>query len=545
MIVLGTNTISAFARLPHDSSSAIVSDGQVIACAEEERFVRKKNTRLAPLHSRSFCLHTLGIELKDVDYLAIGNNPYSRLRNLHLERSLTQTLHKLMEIYASTKERYELQKLVKRGVYFVDHHLSHAASAYYGSGFSEANVLVIDSAGESESVSFFIGRGTDLKLVWRMLINGEGMPSVGKYYGLISKFIGFTPFQAGRTMGLAPYGTPLPELLSTFSIENHNRWTVDGKRMWEIGKRFKRGKNEALSNIHRDMAATAQLIAEQSVINLARDAFENSKIKNFVLAGGVALNCNINTKLLSQDYCDKLFVPPMANDSGIALGAALYVSQKKNSLQPFRYEHSYFGPEYSAEQIERALLAAGLIYSRLDDIEGQAAKLICNGKIIGWFQGRMEIGPRALGNRSILGDPTAAGMQDKINGKVKKRELWRPFGAAVIQENATQYFAGTEKAVDSPFMLYAFPIKDTYRTTFPAVTHVDGSCRIQTVTLESNPRFYRLLKSIEKINGHAMVLNTSFNVDGEPIVCSPTDAIRDFLNSGMEALVIGDYLVEK
>lgn len=546
MIVLGINHLPGSPNLPHDTSAAIIRDGEIIAAAEEERFNRIRHTRGTAKHALEYCLEATGITLKQVDAIAFANNPYALFRNWRVDHSPKSICKHI--IIAANVEYYmrSFSRKAKAKIHLVDHHMAHAACGYLTSGMDKANVLTIDTRGESETFAFYEGREQNLKRIWDIPYAPTIGGSFGSCYQEITYLLELGKWGEGKTMGLAAYGKPEMDMSETLSVENHLRFKLNGIGMRSRFKNLKRLDSSApLTQEHKNLAASVQLALENAVINLAKEAFNHTGIRNFVLSGGVALNCSLNTKLLEQDFCDRIYIPPAANDGGGPLGAALYLSTKLGTPIVSRPPTAYHGPSYDNHEIEEHLKKAKLKYQKLDHVEDSAAELITSGKIIGWFQGRMELGPRALGNRSILADPTISGINDKINREVKYRELWRPFGASIIQEKANEYFHGFEKCDESPFMLQTFQVKEPYHKSFPAIVHIDGRSRLQTVREQQNPRLYKLLKSIEKINAHPILLNTSFNRRNEPIVCSPSDAISCFFNSALDALVIGDFLIEK
>ena len=370
--------------------------------------------------------------------------------------------------------------------------------------------------------------------------------SIGLIYTRVTGFLNLGVNGEGKTMGLASYGKPIYDFSSILSITNHKKYKIDRRNISKKYSELERKDPTApLSDNHNNLAASLQNALEQSMVNLAKEAYEKSGIRNFALAGGVALNCNTNSKILEQDFCEEIFIQPASSDGGAALGAALEASAINGELPDFTMEHAYWGPSFTNDEIEKALQDAKANYTFHENIEEETAKLICQGNIVGWFQGAMEIGPRALGNRSILADPTRKGINDDINKFVKHREIWRPFAPSVAEEDAIRYFEGVDKAKDSPFMLHTFFVKEEYKDTFPAIVHVDGSSRIQTVRKEQNDRYYNLLKEIEKINGHPIVLDTSFNDKGEPIVCTPKDALKCFFSTGFDVLAVGNFIVKK
>lgn len=547
MKVLGVNQIPGMLSWMHDSSAALVADGELIATAEEERFSRVRHHRGFPHQALAFCLKQGGIALSDADYIAVPYSPYAFLKHPNLR------LEPLLRNFFNSGVCQHYRRSTRRGagvpVVFVPHHLAHAASAYYGSGFERANILTIDGSGETESFALFVGEAGRIRRVWDIPLStyfgGGKWRSIGLIYTSVTSLLALGVNGEGKTMGLASYGEPTLDFSDILNIRTHREYRIDRRRLLQKYGRLQRKEGEPLNQEHKNLAASLQRALESSIVNLAREAHSWSGIRNFCLAGGVALNCNTNSEILKQDFCDSVFIQPAANDGGIALGAALEVSARLGTPVTQRLTHAYLGSEYSSAEIEALLKGAHVPYRQETDIAGKAAQLIARGKIIGWFQGRMEMGPRSLGNRSILADPSLPGMNDRVNKEVKHRESWRPFAPSVIEEAAPRYFEGLEKAKESPFMLHTFYVKEEYRKTFPAITHVDYSSRIQTVRRDQNERYYALLKALEKQTGHPMALNTSFNDKNEPIVCSPKDALRCFFSTGLDALAIGDFLLEK
>ncbi len=548
MNILGINQIPGMLSWMHDSAAALVQDGVIIASAEEERFNRVRHHRGYPRHAIEYCLKTGGITMKDVDYIALAYNPYAFLKrpNLHWQ-SLARNVFNIGACIAYGKQ---IQKETNAQVVYVPHHLSHAASAYYCSGYDKANILTVDGSGETESFAFFVGEHGSIKRVWDIplasFMSAGKWRSIGLIYTSVTSLLNLGVNAEGKTMGLASYGEPTFDFSEILHITTHTNYKIDRRKLLSLYGHMQKKDKTPLTQEDKNLAASLQKALEQSIVHLAKEAYAYTGIKNFCLAGGVTLNCNTNSEILKQDFCDALFVQPAANDGGIALGAALEVAaQQKEVSAQTKIINAYYGPEYTNEEIEKLLQGAKVKYRKAEDIATETAELITQGNIVAWFQGRMEMGPRALGNRSILADPTIHGMDDKINTEVKHREVWRPFAPSVTHEAAATYFQGIEDNQESPFMLHTFYVKEAYAHTFPAITHVDGSSRIQTVRPEQNKRYYDLLKAMEKKNGHPIVLNTSFNDKGEPIVCSPYDALRCFFATGIDALAIGDFILEK
>jgi len=501
--------------------------------------------------------------LNDVDRISVGwGSPVQ-----HFKRELLLALRRpiLLPNYKNWTSSYKKEKQYplfkdKRISYHL-HHLSHASSAFHLSGFKKANVITMDGRGESSST--LLGEGTDAKDI-RVFKEFSLLNSIGALYESFTDYLGFTRHShEGKVMGLASYGTPLnyDNILvmkkNGYSLETSQRYLsmLNGIRRKLMGKKVDslkellkanygppRGKNDPILRRHQDIAATIQFIQEKVVQRLAEMLYDKTGIKNFCLAGGSSLNCVSNGKLLENDFVQDIFVQPASSDSGTAIGAA-YLEWIKITGKPssFKMEHAYWGPEYTDDQILAELKKTKLKYKYYKDIPGVAAEKVAKGKIIGWFQGRMEIGPRALGNRSILANPTDKKMKDKVNLQVKHRENWRPFCPSLLNEARKDYF---EMDYPSPFMILSFKVKEEMLNKVPSVIHVDKTARPQTVEKKHNPRYYDLIKDLGGLTGHPIVLNTSFNDREEPLVCSPLDAINCFKRTNLDYLAIGNYLVE-
>ncbi|MCB0369026.1 MAG: hypothetical protein KDD45_06120 [Bdellovibrionales bacterium] len=549
MNILGINQVPGMVAWMHDSAAAVVVDGKIVATAEEERFNRIRHSRGNPRLAIDYCLSEAGLSIQDIDVIAIANNPYAPFKRLRPNLYPTALVRDIINIIIFEYQKRKWIKESNAKVIFVDHHLAHAASTYYCSGFDEANVITVDGSGETESFAFYEGKGNKLRRVWDIPLGSvfakKKGQSIGGIYTGVTNFLSLGLHGEGKTMGLASYGKPTFDFSDILNIETHKKFSINRKNIELKYREFKREKSDPITVDHKNLAASLQKALEDSIASLAKEAYDYNKIENFAFAGGVTLNCNTNTKVLLEDFCKDLFVQPAANDGGLALGAALYASAESGEVMNERMPNAYYGPGYTNEEIEKILKNSKLKYTHHSDIEAVVAKLLTEGNIVSWFQGRMEVGPRALGNRSIIADPTIEGISDKINEDVKHREVWRPFAPSVAAEVASKYFEGVDKTGESPFMLHTFYVRDEYRGMFPAITHVDGSSRIQTVRPDQNKRYHTLLKEIEKLNGHAMVLNTSFNDKGEPIVCTPQDAIRCYSATGIDALAIGNFLLKK
>ena len=551
MKILGINQVANIVSWQHDAAAALVIDGNIIATAEEERFNRIRHARGFPTKAIEYCLKEGRMTLQDIDVIAVGYNPYAFLQKGRIPLHPVTLAQYIANIFIYERKLRSFAKEAGAKVHYVDHHMAHAASTYHCSGFNEANVLTIDGAGETETFAYFAGKKGKLKRIWDIPLDirfgTRVTSSFGLVYTSVTTLLGLGTSAEGKTMGLASYGTARFDFSKIMSVRSHTDYTLDRSKVRELyGKYARTSSKEELTQDHKDIAASLQHALEESLVTLAREVYEHSGVKNFALAGGVALNCNTNQRILDEDFCDGLFVIPAAHDGGVALGAALSTAETLGDAIPMkRLETAYLGPEYTDQEIESILKEAKVHYQKVDDIENKVAELLSNGKIVGWFQGRMEMGPRALCNRTILANPTMADMADKVNADVKHREKWRPFAPAVLLEEASTYFTGLEKEKESPFMLRVSYVREQYRDKIPAVTHFDGSARMQTISATQNPRTYKLLQEVKKRWGIPMVMNTSFNDNGEPIVCSPKDAIRCYFGTGFDALAIGNFLLIK
>jgi carbamoyltransferase len=496
-----------------------------------------------------YCLKEGGITFSDIDIIAVGYNPWAFLARGRINLWPHNFAKDFANLFIFLWYMKRLARESGARVVYIDHHLAHAASTYRCSGFTSANILTVDGSGETETLAFFRGENGAIAPVWDIPLGGpfskKKWNSIGLVYSRITNMLSLGVHGEGKTMGLASYGEPRYDMSDILSVRSHQDYAIDRRNLTVHYAHLGRTSGEPITQKHKDLAASVQKALEDSIVAIAREAHRTTGFRNFAVAGGVMLNCNTNSRILAEDFCDALFAQAAASDGGIALGAALEAAARAGEPADFRMEYAYWGPEWSDDEIATVLDGAKASYTRHKDIEAQAAKHILAGQIVAWFQGRMELGPRALGNRSILADPTVKGINDRINEHVKHRETWRPFAPSVVEEAAPRYFEGVEKAKESPFMLHTFFVKKEYEHAFPAITHIDGSSRIQTVREDQNPRYYRLLKEMEKKNGHPMVLNTSFNDAGEPIVCTPKDALRCFFSTGIDVLVIGDCVVAK
>lgn len=593
--------ISAFY---HDSAAVLIVDGEIIAAAQEERFTRKKHDPSFPMHAVNYVLQEAGISYKDLTAIAFYDKPLLKFERL-LETCHAFAPRGLLSFVSSIpvwiKEKLFMKKLLRKQcrqfgkdkipILFPEHHLSHAASAYYPSPFEEAAVLTIDGVGEWATVTICEGRSNQVRIYKELRFPH----SIGLLYSAFTYYLGFRVNSGEyKLMGLAPYGNPgspqteefkqkiLAELVdiredgSILLNMDYFDYTIKlrmiNDKKWESLFGLSRRKPESeISQVHMNLALAIQEVTETIVIALARTAQKITNSKNLVMAGGVALNCVANSKIVDAGIFDHIWIQPAAGDAGGALGAAyaafhiFYKQQKKTSLTSDSMKGSYLGPQYNDRDILRSVRKYEASYSYFEnfaELTSAVSQMIAEGNVTGWFQDRMEFGPRALGNRSILGDPRNPGMQKIINLKIKSREGFRPFAPGVLIEDASLYF---KINLPSPYMLFVGSIREELRkpepanyhdldlsnrlyhirSGIPAITHVDYSSRIQTVSKDSNPKFWQLINDFKKITGYGMLINTSFNVRGEPIVCSPEDAYLVFMKTEMDYLVMGNYIFDK
>ena len=547
----------------HDSSACITRDGEVLFAIAEERLSRVKNDARFPELSIRACLEFTGIRAEELDYVCFGWPPISAAVRHDLKCMIagSQPLDyvsaaSLFRRYMSfTRQRNGERPFLERFAAskakfrFVDHHLAHAISAYAYSGFDDAAVLILDGRGAWEASSLWHGRDGKLEHIWTI----PWPNSLGLFYAQFTHFLGFTPYSdEWKVMGLAPFGEPGINLRE-FIIPDDNPYKVSTRLLLgrssaplaEIVSRLgpKRVPESEINAGHKNVAFAVQEACEEAMMTLARAAVKKTGSRNLCLAGGVALNSKANGKILSTGIVDRIFVQPAAGDDGVALGAALAPYMDNGGKLPVqKMRDAYLGPASSDDEIQKILETYKLRATRVADPAAVAAEMLADGKILGWFQGRMEFGPRALGSRSILADPRDPEMNAKVNNAVKFREAWRPFAPSMLAEVANEYI---ESATDSPFMVLTAQVRPEKRSVIPAVTHVDGSARPQTVERDVSPLYWRLIREFGNRTGVPVVMNTSFNLRGEPIVCAPTDAVRTFFSSGMDALVIGSFVVEK
>lgn len=551
MKILGINQVTGLVSGMHDSAAALVVDGKLVATMEEERFNRQRHHKGTPHKAIEYCLKEAGISRTDIDIVAVSYNPFGFLKRGFFFLSPWDMFAYVANIFVFLRGVRRLAKSCGGAkIVWVDHHLAHAASAYRCAGFTDANVMTLDGAGETDTAGLFHGKSGTLTRLATLPIafrtDRRPWRSIGKTYTELTSFLKLGENAEGKTMGLASYGTPRFDFSKVLAIRSWSDWNIDRRNIRKLyGQYERKSGSNPITQDHKDLAASLQAALEDAFVALGKDAHARTGSRNFALAGGVALNCNSNSRLLLSDVADAVFIQPAAHDGGVALGAALEAMHRAGDGDFVDFPNAYWGPAYSNADIERLLKEAKVSYRKSDAVAKDTAAYIKDGRIVGWFQGRSEIGPRALGNRSILANPQIPGMNDKINEEVKHREVWRPFAPSLAAESASTYFEGLDKAEESPYMLHTFYVKEAFRPVFPAITHIDGSARIQTVSAAQNPRFHELLLAVGEATGHPMVLNTSFNDKGEPIVCSAFDALRCFYSTGIDVLVLGDYIVEK
>lgn len=602
---MGSDYILGVSAFYHDSAACLIRDGEIVAAAQEERFTRKKHDSNFPTHAVEFCLKNENITPADLKYVAFYDKPWIKFERL-LETYLAfaprgfASFLKSMPLWI--KEKLWMGDVVKEELgysgelVYPEHHQSHAASAFYPSPFESAAVLTIDGVGEWATASWGVGRRNRLELMSELRFPH----SLGLLYSAFTYYTGFKVNSGEyKVMGLAPYGEPkyvdliLNHLLDLredgsfrmdMSYFNYCQGlTMTSEKFHKLFGGPPRKSESQLTQREMDLARSVQEVTEIVMLKMARHVRNETGERNLCLAGGVALNCVANGKIQKEKIFERIWIQPAAGDAGGALGAALFAwhqvmdKPRTPSTGLDKQYGSYLGPQYSPEEIESALKSAGAVFKRIDDLAPSdagsiggaktslvdlVAKEIDNGKVVGWFSGRMEFGPRALGSRSIIGDPRKRDMQSTMNLKIKFRESFRPFAPACLREDVDEYFDFDD---ESPYMLMVAPVREDRRlamsedeeklfgieklnvprSDIPAVTHVDYSARIQTVQDGVHPRFYDLIKKFKDISGYGVVINTSFNVRGEPIVCTPLDAYRCFMRTEIDLLVIDDYVLNK
>ena len=557
----------------HDSAAVLLDDGKLVAALEEERWFRDdKHTAIFPKRSIKYCLEALGVDQLNLGHVAINMDPIRSMSDstglvdlvLHPQRWNRKHWKNFMDRRKACRHiHWQVHRVLIESncdqnfqYHLVPHHDSHAASAFFVSPFEEAAVFTIDANGEWPTSSTSIGKGNKLKRLQRV-----GLPnSLGGFYASVTEFLGFKRNNDEfKVMGLAGYGDParyrdqMKKLIvgvenGFFRLDlnyfNYADYKISpNNNFYQLFGCPPREPGAQITEQHKAIAASLQNHTEEIVLSIARDLQNRSQLKKLCLAGGVALNCVMNTRILQETDFEEIFIQPASHDSGSALGAAYWVHhQILGNPRGFVLNQVDLGPHFEDAEIESILRAGLLQYRKSPDIAKETAKLLKKGKIVAWFQGRAEFGPRALGFRSILADPTCSHMQDHLNSRVKHREDFRPFAPASTIEDYQRYFDA--KAEDF-FMTKTCQVKEEYQNRLPAITHIDGSARLQTVKKEVNPLFHRLIREFEHLSGFPIIINTSFNINGEPMVLSPRDALRCFFTTGIDALAIGNFILAK
>ncbi|MFH1224660.1 MAG: carbamoyltransferase C-terminal domain-containing protein [Candidatus Diapherotrites archaeon] len=555
----------------HELAACLVKDGEIVAAAEEERFNRIKHSKesrvdnpdMLPLDAISFCLSEAKMKLRDVDYIGYSLLPEKRLDKMRMCDKLETVgwgnqageelfYKKIVQVPGN------LSHLAGSGIskkfIWLEHHLCHAASAYLPSPFAESAILSVDGIGENTTSYLGRGRGNEIEGLAEICYPN----SLGFLWEKLSKFLGFSEYDVYKVMGLSAYGSPTckEEFDQIITKGERGHFAVNNdilkfrtedygelKRLFGIKRR---GKNGEIGGRHADIASSLQKATEEIMLHMCEFLKEETNSENLCLGGGVALNCLANFRIQSESGFKRIYIQPAANDAGTAIGSALYIWNilLKNKKR-FHMRSPYLGPKFSNAEIWKVLgKEKKVTYAKIENIERETAKILSNGQIVGWFQGRMEIGPRALGNRSLLADPRRADMKDIINMKIKHREEFRPFAPSVLEEEAENWFGipkNAEAKEPGQMMLITYP---ALRNNIPAVVHKDGTSRIQVVSKKINPKYHKLIQEFRELTGVPLLLNTSFN-NQEPIVCSPQDALNTFLKTDIDYLAMGDYLIKK
>jgi len=557
----------------HDSAAAILKDGKLMAAIEEEKLSRKKHDFGFPAKAVDYCLKQAGVSINDIDYVIFYEKPFLKFERI-LKTVLSSFPYSLKMFQDSSmlwlKERLWIKALIKESlnykgeILFSTHHMSHAASCFLASPFEESAIVTLDGVGEWATLSVGIGRGKDIEI--KKQINFPH--SLGLLYSVFTAFLGFKVNNGEyKVMGMAPYGEPIytDKIYKMIKVEEDGSFKLNmdyfsyhknpsqifsRKFLDEFGRPQDPKETENLNKYYCDIAASVQKVLEDVLLKIISSVYKEYGIENLCMAGGVALNSVANAKILKNTGFKQIFIQPQAGDGGGALGAALYLCNTVlGKERVFVQDHAYYGPEYSNEEIRKFLEEQQINYEELEmeAVFKRAADYLAQGKVLGWFQGKMEWGPRALGNRSILADPRRKDMKDIVNRKIKFREPFRPFAPSVLSDKAFEWFdlGKAENSWPLRFMLYVIDVKRDKKELIPAITHVDGTARPQLVFQKDNPCYYSLIEEFYKRTGVPLVLNTSFNLRGEPIVCSPADAFNTFSKSGIDILILNNFLIKK
>jgi carbamoyltransferase len=550
----------------HDAAAALIKDGTLIAAAHEERFTRKRHDPDMPVNAVTYCLKEGGITIDQVDYIGFYDKPLTKFDRILQTYFATwprsyASFIKAMPVWLNEKmwvpQTIKNTLGYKGEILFADHHMSHAASSFLVSPFKEAAILTLDGVGEWDTTTYGVGRGNDIQLLKTI----HFPHSLGLFYSAFTYYIGFKVNSAEyKVMGLAPYGKPIyADLIREhlIDIKDDGSFRLNMKYFiydWALrmtGSKFEqlfgqptRQQESKLEQFHKDIAASLQEVTDEVVVKMANHLHRETKMDYLCMAGGVALNCVANSKVVKQTPFKDVFIQPAAGDAGGAVGVAFYIyNTLLGNPRTYTWHDAFLGPEFSEQEIFSFLGGYGIVpkaYSR-DEILSKVSEMIAQQQVIGWYQGRMEYGPRALGSRSIIADARNPENWKRVNLKIKFRESFRPFAPTVLEDRVSDYF---EWDRPSPYMLFVAQVREDKRHV-PAITHVDGSARLQTISRDQHPYYYDLIKEFEKRTGCPVIINTSFNVRGEPIVCTPLDAFTCFMNTDMDVLVMGPYIVEK
>lgn len=549
--------IVGISALYHNSACCLIQDGRLTAAAEEERFSRRKNDSSMPRSAFEYCLRSNDLSITDIDCIAYYEDPDQKLdrqiwSGFDIENQRYNNTIAPKDPVSEIRYLFGYEGPIK----ILKHHLSHAASSYLFSGFENAALLTVDGVGEWTTTTYGYGHGNDINIFEEV----KFPHSIGLLYASITSYLGFKVNSGEyKVMGLAPYGKAvyIDALKELISLQKNGQYQLDltyfdfinGGRMYSdklisLLKHPPRIPESEITQFHKDIARSLQYLLEEILLKKVRYLYEKTHSENLCMAGGVALNCVANRRILEDGPFKNVFIQPASADSGCAAGAAAIAYTQLTGKRVEKIQNLYLGPEYSNREIKKMLDSTTLKYedyeNKSNEMIKRTAQMIADGKVVGWFQGRMEFGPRALGNRSILADPRRHQMRDLINSMVKKRENFRPFAPAVLQSKCAEHF---NLKVPSPYML--FTCKVISKTALPAITHVDQSARVQTVGDHSSFLFEKLLKEFDRITGCPIILNTSFNVRGEPIVMTPEDALKCFVNTKIDCLVLGDYIINR
>ncbi|MCK6555415.1 carbamoyltransferase [Candidatus Binatia bacterium] len=557
--------VLGISALYHDAAACLLRDGEVVAAAAEERFTRRKHDADMPVNAIKYCLEAGRLRIDDIDHIGFYEKPFVKFKRIlytHLACYPFSFTPFLKAIPSWMNEKLIIPSIIRQKtgyegeVLMIEHHLSHAASSFLVSPFEEAAILTVDGVGEWSTATYGHGAGTDIRLFREIRFPH----SLGLLYSAFTYYLGFKVNSAEyKVMGLAPYGRPIfyDQIRQLIDVRPDGSFHLDMRYFnYLTGLTMTNGKfdqlfggpvrkpDDPLEQRHKDLAASVQKVTDDVMLLMANHIGKETGSRNLCLAGGVALNCVANGRILREGPFKHMYVQPAASDAGGAIGVASYIYHTlQRHDRNFVLRHDYLGPGYSEQEVREFLVGNDIPHTVLerDELLRRTAQLIADQQVVGWFQGRMEFGPRALGNRSILADARNPENRDRVNLKIKFRESFRPFAPAVLADRVGEYF---ELSEPSPFMLLVAQVRPD-RRTIPSVTHVDGSARVQTVERDTNPLFYDLIAEFDRLTGTPVIINTSFNVRGEPIVCSPADAYRCFVTTGMDYLVMGNCLLDK